>query len=1158
MSVSRRQASTPRVRTHRRRAIFTIVSCNYIAYAATLMQSVREFHPDAARYIVLADAYRSFADLDLAAELLACNELGIEFIGNMQLWYTVIEFNTAIKPFVFRRFLETENFDEVVYLDPDILLFRSLTEVFDGLSTHDVVLTPHMMKPLQDGKEPSDLTIMKSGVYNLGFLGVRNGSDGRKLMEWWSDRCFLHCRVDIAGNMFTDQRWMDLAPVFVSNPLILRHPGYNVAYWNLVERQIRRTDDGVWLANDQPLTFFHFSGIVPEDPRVFSKHQNRFTVETLGPAGEICTNYRNVVLANGWREYSRLRYAFGTFPNGRRVEDAMRHWVRRAVDDGRWDPRDAIGIDSRFFDQADEEAAARDTALTRFMYQFWLNRRDLQDAFDIFSPQGYNGYVKWFINGDGRKQGVDGRSIAAARRITGRTESEQSRSTERLSPPWPVVSGQAWQGPASEAETFLRGDVTVLLDGERMLVPLHVALLWEQRQDLQKHFSLQDANNLHKFVAWALTTGVEEGAVDPALLSLAFLDHLAERSTVSDYYGDVPVTVGLIITRFVESPNKSFGVRRRFPVERIGRLAQGLWFSYVAAQQFNWPQQIVAPVLEYFDRASHVAIDGFSLSNAVLSIWELRDDIRTLYPLDDDGSIRGYLHWLLVHGLGEMAITLEQLGDRFRIFLLSASPRLAGLRQLDEILYFSRSDLQDAFDVETENGRQGIANWLRVHFLPAPENSGIAALFQPTAPESGELEPEILTAEVALTGQWSASGGRGEDVRCSALSLQAVGFSDFLVVDIDTKQVLRPDGSLVATNTLVKVDVNILHMNAQTAYDDWRRLRLMKISARISVGSWAWELERLPSFWRCAFTFYDEIWASTRFAERAFSREQLRPVRLMPMAVVAPLATREISRRELCLPENATVYLFMFDFRSYSHRKNPEAVVRAFLEAFPDKHEKVYLVIKTMGGDERPDHLERLDQLCADARISLRDTKLSRDEIIALIRTCDAFVSLHRSEGFGRGPAEAMLLGQPTILTGYSGTSDFATDDCAYVVDYVLVPVATSEYPGVEDQRWADASVSQAAGHMRRIHERPDEARGIGGRARAQIMRLFDPEIVGAKMLSALAELTIRPQRVTQASVTQVSASADAEGRNAARVDAGPAVKRRRVSGRTKMLIAAR
>ena len=195
---------------------------------------------------------------------------------------------------------------------------------------------------------------------------------------------------------------------------------------------------------------------------------------------------------------------------------------------------------------------------------------------------------------------------------------------------------------------------------------------------------------------------------------------------------------------------------------------------------------------------------------------------------------------------------------------------------------------------------------------------------------------------MALSGQWSAPTGRGEDIRCSATSLLAVGFTDFLIVDTEKHHVLRPDGKVLPRGCRIQVDVNILHLNADTAYADWRLMQRLNVLTNKSVGFWAWELERLPGYWRHAFSFFDEIWASTRFAERAFRHEGLRPVRLMPMAVVTPVMEREISRKELRLPHDATVFLFVFDFRSFATRKNPEAVVKAFLRAFPSGDETCF------------------------------------------------------------------------------------------------------------------------------------------------------------------------------------------------------------------------
>jgi glycosyltransferase involved in cell wall biosynthesis len=270
------------------------------------------------------------------------------------------------------------------------------------------------------------------------------------------------------------------------------------------------------------------------------------------------------------------------------------------------------------------------------------------------------------------------------------------------------------------------------------------------------------------------------------------------------------------------------------------------------------------------------------------------------------------------------------------------------------------------------------------------------------------------------------------------------------------------------------------------------------------IGWWAWELDRLPRRWLHAYSFYDEIWASTAFARGAFAREGLRPVKQVAMAVVAPVLEAAPDRARMNLPQDATVFLFMFDFRSYASRKNPEAVVQAFLSAFPDSEENVRLVIKTQGGSAAAIPWRRLNALCRDPRIEIRDMSISRAGVLELIQTADAFVSLHRSEGFGRGPAEAMLMGKPVIVTGYSGTVDFATPDCAYVVGYRLVPVGVGEYPGAEGQTWADANIAQAAQAMRRIHDDPDSARATGERGRARIEHLYDPLVSGRAILAAL------------------------------------------------------
>jgi hypothetical protein len=1022
----------------------------------------------------------------------------------MKAWYTIIEFNTAVKPYAFLHFFESMGFDEACYIDPDILVFSGFTEVFGALRNHSCVLTPHITAPLQDGKEPSDLTIMKSGVYNLGFLGLRNDSDGRRLAKWWADRCFFHCRVDIAGNMFTDQRWMDLAPTFVSNPYILRHPGYNVAYWNLPHREVVKAANGKWLVNGKRLVFFHFSGIDPDKPAQFSKHQNRYSPNNLGLVNELCDLYRSKVLKNKWRKYNKERYAFGFFPDGRRIDDVMRHWITRSIDEGALDPKANIQLASDFFDRRDEAAKEKGASLTRYMYQYWIDRRDLRAAFDVFTSEGLNGYFNWFLDGDAAAQGVDAKSLAAAQELRGGAISQVPRVVARQMPPWKPVSDDIWSVTSHEAIDALAVDIIVDAVAASIRVPKQAALLWERRADLQSAFNISIAERLLDYLCWSITSGSSDGSIDIGCLSPQFVSGFREISEISKLYNDVPLTEGMILVRGVSASRESLVGWQRFPVERLGRLAHGLWFSVIAPKLFKWPQEFIAPVIQYFRTPTEISVDGFSLSCAAVAVWELRPDLQRMFPLGEKPSVWRYLRWLLVNGLRELGLTIDEFDPRLRSFLLSQSPRFEGINQLLEMLHDYRPDLRARFDLTSKEGRGEFIVWADAHLRSSTEGLSLGEALASQAAPSKKGVRRVYKAKIALSGSWTDTSGRGEDIRGSAKALDALGFRDYIVVDLVGEVCLTPHGKALEPETYIEVNVNIVHTNADTTVENAFLLKRLNVHAQKTVGFWAWELEWLPTYWRHAYSFYDEIWASTKFAAAAFMRDDARPVKLLPMTVADPERGPVLSRSELGLPEDVTLFFFMFDFRSYASRKNPEGVIRAFLAAFPAGDESVYLLIKTSGAAAMPADAARLRELVTDPRIEVRDERLERHQILDLIRSANAFVSLHRSEGFGRAPAEAMMLCVPVIVTDYSGSADYAKADNALLVDYELKRVDVSEYPGVTGQQWAEPSVTTAARHLRWIYEHPNEARLLGRRGRAQIKRLYGPKTVGKAMLREL------------------------------------------------------
>ena len=165
-----------------RTTVFTIVSRNYLHFALNLMDSVACHLPGTRRVVVLCDDVADVPPLPAGIELLGIGELGIGPLDRMVLHYTILELNTAIKPFAFAALMARGDADRVVYFDPDIQLYSSGEPLLRRLDHAQVVLTPHLGAPLDDGRHPSDLSIVQSDNYNLGFLALRCGATANALL----------------------------------------------------------------------------------------------------------------------------------------------------------------------------------------------------------------------------------------------------------------------------------------------------------------------------------------------------------------------------------------------------------------------------------------------------------------------------------------------------------------------------------------------------------------------------------------------------------------------------------------------------------------------------------------------------------------------------------------------------------------------------------------------------------------------------------------------------------------------------------------------------------------------------------------------------------------------------------------------------------------
>jgi len=485
---------------------------------------------------------------------------------------------------------------------------------------------------------------------------------------------------------------------------------------------------------------------------------------------------------------------------------------------------------------------------------------------------------------------------------------------------------------------------------------------------------------------------------------------------------------------------------------------------------------------EQFEEILKIESDGrfealgssFRMPQIFLTIYSGREDLKEQYDIKKTDGLIGFISWMINYGIEEYKLFWFFNCDlNFHKFLHGRCPYY----EMNNLTYLTHYDLlrdKESFDKESAEKIQNVSiqdlktnKYINDIKLISERKWIVFENSKYKSDSKGKFAFNETRCDATVIGLHSSPIGIGEDVRRIHQVLKKAKLKT-VKIDMAVKK------SVISKRNSVNCEYNIFCQPAPDIMISGILLGDDFFNNRKNIALCAWELPKWPKSLEWILDFLDKVWVHSEFIRDSVPHRFRDKVFRIPLPVVV-MPTIGKSRKDFNLPSKPFLYLSVFDFASWAQRKNPFACLEAFRLAFPyKKNDQVGLVIKSINSDARKDQYSKLKEIIKkDPRISIIDKILDKADLHDLFRSCDAFISLHRSEGFGRNIAEAMLLKIPVITTAFSGNMDFTHDDNSFLVNYALKELDAQDYIFAKGNYWAEPDIRSAANAMLNVINLP-------------------------------------------------------------------------------------